>query len=59
MNDPIVDDVRRFRKEHAAQFGNDLNRIVDDLRKKEKESTHVQVSPGPKLLLRMRGDRLQ
>ena len=30
MNDPIVDDVRRFRKEHAAQFGNDLNRIVED-----------------------------
>ena len=52
MNDSIVEEVRRFRKEHAAQFGNDLNRIVDDLRKKEKESMHVQVNPGPKLLLK-------
>ena len=52
MNDPIVDEVRRFRKEHAACFGNDLDRIVDDLRKKEKESVHVQVNPGPKLLLK-------
>jgi hypothetical protein len=52
IDDPIVEEVRRFRKEHAAQFGNDLKRIVEDLRKKEKESTHIQLSPGPKLLLR-------
>ena len=52
INDPIVEEVRRFRKEHAAQFDNDLKKIVEDLRKKEKESTHTQLSPGPKLLLK-------
>ena len=23
INDPIVEEVRRYRKEHAAQYGND------------------------------------
>nr|VFK30708.1 MAG: hypothetical protein BECKMB1821G_GA0114241_106923 [Candidatus Kentron sp. MB]VFK34261.1 MAG: hypothetical protein BECKMB1821I_GA0114274_106622 [Candidatus Kentron sp. MB]VFK76621.1 MAG: hypothetical protein BECKMB1821H_GA0114242_106524 [Candidatus Kentron sp. MB] len=52
INDPIVEEVRRLRKEHAAQFGNDLKKIVEDLRKKEKESTHIQLSPGPKFILK-------
>ncbi len=40
INDPIVDEVRRYRKEHAARYGNDLNRIVEALRQKERESNH-------------------
>jgi len=52
INDPIVEEVRRYRKEHAAQYGNDLARIVEALRKKERESNHVQLNPGPKLLLK-------
>ena len=52
INDPIVEEVRRYRKEHAARYGNDLNRIVDALREKERESNRVQLNPGPKLILK-------
>jgi hypothetical protein len=50
INDPIVEEVRLYRKEHAARYGNDLNRIVEALRKKEQESNRVRLNPGPKLL---------
>ena len=50
INDPIVDEVRHYRKEHAARYGNDLNRIVEALRQKERESNHNKLNPGPKLL---------
>ncbi len=55
IEDPIVEEVRRHRKEHAAKYDNDLNRIVEALRKKERESTHGQLNPGPKLLLKQTG----
>jgi len=55
IKDPIVEEVRRYRKEHAAKYGNDLNRIVKALREKERKSTHAQLSPGPKLLLKQTG----
>ena len=54
INDPIVDEVRRYRKEHAAKHGNDLCRIVEALRQKEHESNHIKLNPGPKLLLKTR-----
>jgi hypothetical protein len=52
ISDPIVEEIRRYRKEHAARFGNDLGRIVEALRQKERESNHVKLNPGPKLLLK-------
>lgn len=51
IKDPIVEEVRRYRKEHSEQYGNDLNQIVEALRKKEHESTRIKLNPGPKLLL--------
>ena len=39
INDPIVEEVRRYRREHAALYGNDLNRIVEALRK--KSASHI------------------
>ena len=33
IDDPIVEEIRRYRKEHAERYGNDLNRIVEALRK--------------------------
>lgn len=50
INDPIVEEVRRYRKEHAARYGNDLKRIVEALRQRESESLHIKLNPGPKLL---------
>ena len=51
IEDPIVAEVRRHRKEHAEEHGNDLKRIVEALRKWERESQRILLNPGPKLLL--------
>ena len=37
MSDPIVDEVRRIRDEHAARFNYDLHAIFLDIKKREKE----------------------
>lgn len=55
MNDPIVEEIRRFRKEHAAQHGNDLNRIAAVLREKERASGREYLNPGPKPLEKKAG----
>lgn len=36
--DPIVEEVRKLREEHAAQFDYDLKAIYDDLKETEKQS---------------------
>ena len=38
IEDPIVAEIHRHRKEHAAEHGNNLKRIVNALRKRERES---------------------
>jgi len=55
IEDPIVEEIRSYRKKHAEKFGNNLNRIVDDFREKEKISKHIFLNPGPKLLLKKTG----
>ena len=55
MNDPIVEEIRRFRKEHAAQYDNDLNRIAEAFREKERTSGRVRLNPGPKPLEKKAG----
>ena len=55
IEDPIVAEVRRYRKEHAAKHGNDLKRIVGTLRKQERESKRELLNPGPKLRLNKTG----
>lgn len=47
-NDPIVEDVRRIREEHAARFGYDLKKIFKDLKEQESESGREVVSFPPK-----------
>jgi hypothetical protein len=37
MNDPIVDEVRRIRDEHASRFNYYLHAIFLDIKKREKE----------------------
>lgn len=36
--DEIVDEIRRHRDRHAASFDYDIERIVEDLQRREKES---------------------
>jgi hypothetical protein len=38
MKDPIVEEVRRFRREHSARFGNDLDAICENLRQHQASS---------------------
>jgi uncharacterized protein YoaH (UPF0181 family) len=37
MNDPIVDEVRRYRDEHAKKFNYDLSAICADFRNKHNQ----------------------
>ena len=37
LNDPIVEEIRRIRDEHATRFNYDLDAIFDDIKKSEKE----------------------
>jgi hypothetical protein len=50
FDDPIVEEIRRYRKEHAAKYGNDIHRIFEAFREMEKQSGHGFLNPGPKLL---------
>ena len=44
MKDPIVEEVRRARDAHAQRFNYDLDAIVEDLKKREKELGLATVS---------------
>lgn len=45
---PIVEEVRRYRQEYAAQFNYDLKAICQDLRERQKKSGRKVVSLHPK-----------
>jgi hypothetical protein len=51
IRDSIVDEVRKYRQKHAEKYGNDLKRIVEALRKSERESKRKLIDPGPKFRL--------
>ncbi len=42
--DPIVEEIRKYRKEHAAQYGNDLKRIVQAYQEMERTSGREYVN---------------
>ncbi len=50
MKDPIVEEVRKARQDHATEFNHDLAEICGDLKRIEKESGHKLVSLPPKLI---------
>jgi hypothetical protein len=41
--DPIVDEVRAVREEHAAQFGYNLKAIFEDIRTRQQASKRQYV----------------
>ena len=55
MKDPIVEEVRKIREEHAARFGNDLRAIYEDLKRAERQSGRTVVSLPPKRQLERHG----
>jgi hypothetical protein len=46
--DPIVEEVRRYRQEYAAQFNYDLKEICRDLRDRQQKGGRRVVSLPPK-----------
>ena len=48
MNDPLVNEVRQFRHEHARQFHDDLAAICDDLRNIQQTCGQAVVTFPPK-----------
>ncbi len=46
--DPIVEEVRKVREAHAAEFNYDLRAIYRDLKEKERRSNWKMVSLPPK-----------
>jgi hypothetical protein len=51
MKDPIVEEVRKGREEHAARFNYDMDAIFEDLKRLEKASGHVLVNLKPKRIV--------
>lgn len=51
MIDPIVDEVRRFRREHAQSFSFALHAICADIRQFEASCGHDVVELPPKTLV--------
>jgi hypothetical protein len=50
FDDPIVEEIRRARRAHASQFGNDISAIVADIRRLERESGRQHVNFPPRRL---------
>lgn len=51
MRDPIVEEIRKFREEHAKLFGNDIDEICKDLYQHQIECGHHLVRFKPKKTL--------
>ncbi len=43
MTNPITEEIREIRVRLAAEFDNDLGRIIADLQRKERESGRVVI----------------
>ena len=48
MFDPIVEEIRKIREEHAARFNYDLDAIYEDCKKSERELGLPLVNLPPK-----------
>lgn len=46
--DPIVEEIRRYREEYAAQFNYDMHAICEDLRSRQGKDRRKVVSLPPK-----------
>ncbi len=48
MKDPIVEEIRKYRLEHAQRFQFDLGKICADIRKIQQKCGHPVVNFKPK-----------
>lgn len=57
VSDSITDEIRGIRRDLAAQFGNDLDLILADIRKREASDGRTYVSLPPRIVLRKRDEQ--
>ena len=55
LRDPIVEEVRKARSEHAAKFNNDIDAIISDVQSRQKKYGVRLVRRAPRLKLRATG----
>jgi len=55
INDPIVEEIHKIRREHASKFDFDVAAICADYRQREKQSKLQLVSHSPKRRLKQTG----
>lgn len=48
IDDPINEEIHRYRTEHSDQYGNDLDKIVEALREFERTSGREYVNFEPR-----------
>jgi hypothetical protein len=49
--DPIVEEIRYYRKKHSEKHNNNLDKIFESLKKVEQKSNRKRIHLGPKELL--------
>jgi dTDP-4-amino-4,6-dideoxygalactose transaminase len=59
IKDTIVEEIRKYRTEHAERYDNDLKKICEALRRQEKASQKEFVHFGPNLLQSKQGSSKQ
>ena len=55
--DSIVEEIHKYRLEHAAKFNYDLNAMVADYKRQEKESSGPFIRLSPKRVPKKRPSR--
>jgi hypothetical protein len=48
FDDPIVAEIRKIRHAHAEKFNNDIDAIVSDIQRRERESGRTYVNYPPR-----------
>lgn len=56
-SDSITDEIRRIRRDLAAQFGNDLDLILEDIRGRECSDDRTYVSLPPRVAARKQDEQ--
>ena len=51
IDDPVVEEIRRHRQAHAAQYDHNLHKICEALREEERTSEFKIVNRNPKPFL--------
>ena len=46
--DPIIDEIRKYRDEYSARFNYDVKAMLEDIRRRQKESGRKSVTRTPK-----------